>query len=185
MTLALEAALNSVKSGSELRYEVTLNRLQCWQQRGCTTVELKDKKFNQEEMPLAGRDTADLTGLSIVSDKNWEKKLKRVEKDGILMIVTAKICGKNFKALIDSGATRCFVTPECCIVVGLSASSHDTFLELGNGEKALSRGLVRSTPVSVAGVTRKIDLTVSNVLHDVDIMLGINWLELVNPLIYW
>ena len=86
-------------------------------------------------MPLEGRDTAEMTGLSVASDKDWEKKVKRVEKDSILMIVTAKIYGKNFKALIDSGATWCFVTPERCIVTGLSASSHDTFLEWGNGEK--------------------------------------------------
>ena len=151
----------------------------------CTTIELKDKNFSQKEMPLEGRDIADLTGLSVVSDKNWEKKSKRVEKDGILMIVTAKIYGKRFKALIDSGVTRCFVTPECCIVVGLSAPSHGTLLELGYREKALSRGLVRSTPVSVVGVTRKIDLIVSKLLHDVDIMLDINWLESVNPIIDW
>ena len=48
VTLALEAALNSVKSGSELRYEVTLNRLQRWKQRGCSSIGLKDKPFHQK-----------------------------------------------------------------------------------------------------------------------------------------
>ena len=183
MTLTFEATLNSVKSGSELRYDVSLDKLQCWQQRGCATIELKHKNLNQKEMPLTGRDTADLIELSVFNDKNWENKLKRVEKDGILMIVTTKIYGKSFKALINSGAPRCFVTPECYIVTGLSASSHNIFLELGNEEKALFRGLVRSTPVSVAGATRKIDLTGSKLLHDVDIVMGINWLESVNSLI--
>ena len=32
-------------------------------------------------------------------------------------------------------------------------------------------------------MTRKVDLTVSKLLHDVYIMLGMNWIELVNPLI--
>ena len=90
------------------------------------------------------------------------------------MVVTAQIYGKKFKTLINSGATRCFVNPVCCTVGGLSVSPHDTFLELGNEEIVLSRGLVRSAPVNVAGVTVKIDLTVSKLLHDVDLVLGIN-----------
>ena len=44
---------------------------------------------------------------------------------------------------------------------------------------------MRNKPISVAGVTRKADLTVSKLLHDVDIVLGMNWLESVNPLIDW
>ena len=101
------------------------------------------------------------------------------------MIVPVKINGKEFSALIDSGATRCFVTRQCCNVAGLSCVPHDTFLELGNGTTALSRGMVQGAPIILASATSRIGLTVSHLLHDVDIVLGINWLKSVNPLIDW
>ena len=105
--------------------------------------------------------------------------------DGILLVVPARINGKLFSALIDSGATRCFITQECCTVAGLICIPQDSFLELGNGAKALSRGLVQGAPITLAGVTAKTDLTVSRLLYNVDIVLGINWLKSINPLIDW
>ena len=89
------------------------------------------------------------------------------------------------RALIDSGATRCFVTPACVTTVGLKGQPRDTFLELGNGEKFLSRGYVPDVPVVTAGLTVKIGLTITNLLHEVDLVLGINWLQLVNPMVDW
>ena len=133
MTFALEGAVSSINNGSEPWNEVTLNRLQRWQQRGSANIEPDDEKSVHDEMPLAKRDAANSTGLSVDSHRNGEKKTKRVEKDGILMVVTARVYGKEFRTLIDSGATRCFVTPDCCLVGGLITLPHDTFLELGNG----------------------------------------------------
>ena len=86
-------------------------------------------------------------------------------------------------ALIDSGATKCFVTPACMVAVGLKGQPHNTFLELGNGDKFLSRGYVPDVPVFTAGLTVKIRLTVNNLLHEVDLVLRINWLQLVNPVV--
>ena len=34
-------------------------------------------------------------------------------------------------------------------------------------------------------MTVKVGLTVTNLLHDVDLVLGINWLQMVNPLVEW
>ena len=48
------------------------------------------------------------------------------------------------------------------------------FLELGNGEKYLSRGYVPDIPVITAGLTVKVGLTITNLLHEVDLLLGIN-----------
>ena len=36
----------------------------------------------------------------------------RDEEDGILLIVPVRIYGKVFRALVDSGASRCFISPE-------------------------------------------------------------------------
>ena len=37
-------------------------------------------------------------------------KIPRLMKDGLLLVVTARTNGHPIRALIDSGATRCFVT---------------------------------------------------------------------------
>ena len=46
------------------------------------------------------------------------------------------------------------------------------FLELGNGQKYLSRGYVPEVPVVTGGLTVRVGLTVTNLLHDVDLVLG-------------
>ena len=99
------------------------------------------------------------------------------------MVVPTNIYGKEVSELIDSGATRCFVTPSCVARVGLKGIPRDVFLELGNGEKYLSRGYVPDVPIVIAGLKVKIGLTVTNLLHEVDLVLGINWLQLINPVV--
>ena len=104
-------------------------------------------------------------------------------KDGLLLVVTARINGHPIHALINSGATRCFITPSCVTAVGLKGQPQDTFLELGNGQKFLSRGLIPSVPIVTAGLTMRIGLIVIFLLHEVDLVLGVNWLQLVNPVV--
>ena len=96
---------------------------------------------------------------------------RRIE-GGLLLVVFTKIYGHTVKALIDSGATRCFVTPAFVTTYGLKAKPRDVFLELGNGEKFLSRGFIPDVPVVTAGLTVKIGLTVTKLLHEVDLVLG-------------
>ena len=67
--------------------------------------------------------------------------------------------------------------------VGLKGTPQDIFLKLGNGEKYLSRGYVLDVPVVTAGLTVKIGLTVTALLHEVDLVLGINWLQSINPVV--
>ena len=157
-----------------------------WRQRGRACAEDEDKIKNTQEKSLESREDSRFTGV-VVGDETGKikRKIERVEEDGILLVVPARINGKLFTALIDSGATRCFVTPECSTIAGLSCVPHDTFLELGNGARALSRGMVQGAPITLAGVTTRLDLTVSSLLHEVDIVLGINWLKTVNPIIDW
>ena len=68
-------------------------------------------------------------------------KFSSIVKDGLLLIVIARINGHAVRAMIDSGATRCFVTPACVTAVGLKTKPQDTFLELGNGQKVLVKGV--------------------------------------------
>ena len=110
-------------------------------------------------------------------------KLSRTVKDGLLLVVTARINGHAVHALIDSGATRCFVTPVCVTVVGLKGKPQDTFLELGNGQNFLSTGFVPDVPMVTAGLIVRMGLNVTSLLHEVDLVLGINWLQLVSLVI--
>ena len=89
-------------------------------------------------------------------------------EDGLLLVVSARIHGKTVRALIDSGATRCFATPTCITTVGLKGVPRDIFLELGNGEKILSKEYILDVPVVIAGLTTKVGLTITNLLHEVD-----------------
>ena len=107
----------------------------------------------------------------------------RNEEDGILLIVSVRIYGKVFRALVDSGASRCFVSPEVVQTAQLQWEPHDTFLELGNGEEILSRGRVINVPVVTGNNCTRYNLTVTSLLHQVDLVLGVSWLKQVNPLI--
>ena len=53
------------------------------------------------------------------------------------------------------------------------------------GKNTYPRGYVPEAPVVTAGLKVKIGFTVTNLLHEVDLVLGINWLQLVNPVIDW
>ena len=69
--------------------------------------------------------------------ENGDKKIKenknvRSVEDGLLLVVSIRIHGKAVKALIDTDATRCFVTPSCIIAIGLKGEPRDVFPELGN-----------------------------------------------------
>ena len=101
------------------------------------------------------------------------------------MVVSARIYGRRVHTLIDSGATKCFVSPSCVTACDLKGVPRDAFLELGNGEKILSRGYILDIPIIIVGLTVKMGLTVANLLHDVDLMLGMNWLQTVNPIVDW
>ena len=81
-----------------------------------------DKKMGQEKM------------------EKLKKQMIRTVEDGLVMVVSARIYGRKIHTLINSGATRCFVSPSCVTACGLKGVPRDVFLELGNGEKILSQG---------------------------------------------
>lgn len=51
-----------------------------------------------------------------------------------------------------------------------------TLLELGDGQQVLSKGKVADVPIVTADITIRMEITITLLLHDVDIILGINWL---------
>ena len=79
------------------------------------------------------------TQLSVVSTEDQSIN-PRAEEDGILLVVPAWIFGHEIRALIDNGATRNVISPAGMTQCGLTMESHNTFLELRDGKKVLSRG---------------------------------------------
>ena len=66
-----------------------------------------------------------------IAEGSQQNKQIRVVDDELLLVVTTRINGHLVRALINSGATRCFVTPACIIAIGLKGVLKDIFLELG------------------------------------------------------
>ena len=156
---------------------VTTSRLWDWQSIG-----LK-RAITGEEMGDAGPQEP-RRQLSVVSTKNQSTN-PLLEEVGILLVVPTWIFGHEIRALIDSDATRSFISLARVTQWGLTIESHNTFLELGDGKKVLSRGRAVDAPIATSSYTMKTDLTVSNLLHGVDVVLGMTWLKEADPLIRW
>ena len=77
------------------------------------------------------------------------------------------------------------MTPTYVTICGLKAKPCDVFLKLGNGEKFLSRGFIPNVPIVTIGSTIKIGLIIANLLHEVDLVLRMAWLQLVNLVVDW
>ena len=78
-----------------------------------------------------------------------------------------------------------FCVSRLCSCVRIKGSTPRRFPGIRNGEKILSRGYIPDVPVVTVGLTVKTRLTVTSLLHDVDLVLGMNWLKLVNPIVDW
>ena len=177
VTSLLEALVSPTSGGTESCTGVTTSRLQDWRSIG-----LKQAIVGEETG--IGTPQEPQTQLSAVSNEN-QSPIPRAEEDGILLVVPARIFGHEIRAFIDSGTTRNFISPAGVIQCGLTVESHNTFLELGDGKKVLSRGRAVDVPVVTYGYTMRTNVTVSNLLHGVDVVLGMTWLKVADPLIRW
>ena len=177
VTSLLETLVSPTSGGTESCLGVTPNGSQDWQ-----SVRLKRAITGKEMGDAAPQEPH--SQLSAVSIGN-QPPIPRAEEDGILLIVPARIFGHEIRALIDSGATRNFISLAGVMQCGLRVESHNTFLELGNGKKVLSQGRAVDVPVVTSGYTMRTSLTVSNLLHGVYVVLGMTWLKVADPLIRW
>ena len=163
VTQLLETLVSPTSGGTESCEGVTTSRLRDWQ-----SIRLKRAITGEETGDAAPKEPH--PQLSVVSTEAQSTN-PREEEDGILLIVPARIFGHEVRALIDSGATRNFISPAGVTKCGLTIESHNTFLELGDGKKVLSRGRAVDVPIVTSGFTMKTNLTVSNLLHGVDVVL--------------
>ena len=87
--------------------------------------------------------------------------------------------------MVDSGATRCYMSPDIQLAAGINCTASNTFLELADGTQILSAGKAPAVLFSVGIHSFRMDFTVTKLLHGVELVLGMNWLQRVNPLIDW
>ena len=148
----LAQSLSPCQGGSDLRNPEITGKLQILRDFSSFSVADGNENLSKKDVPMyvglkSHTSTVETKKLEKTEKTGVEEKSVKIQKnernveDGLLLVVSASIYGKPVRALIDSGATRCFVTPTCVTAVGLKGTPRDVFLELGNGEKYLSRGM--------------------------------------------
>ena len=167
----LEVAVSPSCGGTQLRTSATPRTL-------CEISVVTEETSSGLREKTESEDKPQRHWTSISSVRTTEKKIDegckidRTPEDGVLLIVPVVIKGKICKALIDSGATRCFVSPSCMTVAGLQGKRSDTFLELGNGQRVLSRGYVPEVRITLSGHPSTVDNMVTSLLHHVYVVVG-------------
>ena len=126
-----------------------------------------------------------VTNLIEVTDSENKNVHQRKINNKIVLVVQACIYGHKVCALIDDGATWCFTSSGVVLPLGLKSTYKDTLLELGNGDCILSWGRVNDVLVVIVGLCVRLDLTITKLLDNIDVILGMNWLCTVNPIIHY
>ena len=103
VTQLLETLVSPSSGGTESCKGVTTSALQGWQSIGLKKANTGEE--NGSTVPQEPR-----IQLSAVSPE-YQPPIPRSEEDGILLVVLARIFGREIRALIDSGATRNFISP--------------------------------------------------------------------------
>ena len=107
------------------------------------------------------------------------------DRDHVLLSMTAVIKGTPVRALVDSGATRSFIDEKLQLRPPLSFIGAYSSLEMANSDTIVSTGIAPAILVCIGNVQFRSDLTAVPLMKGYDIVLGKDWLDMVNPLIDW
>ena len=106
-------------------------------------------------------------------------------KDGVLFRVAVSVAGRRCVALVDSGASQSYISPETVALCEIRCSSKFVNLELADGSKVQATQKTRAVPCTVGRAVCNLEFTVTNLLSNVDLVLGMDWLQTWNPVIDW
>ena len=155
-------------------------------ENSATQAATKEEKSNvppaREE--LLREATADQHWLAVGHDYHDEAaSIGRSVSDGVLFKIAVRISERKLTAWIDSGASRCYITLEIAAACELHLEKERLHLELADGSKVQSAHKAPNVTLVVGKTVCKVDFTVTQLLFGVDLVLGINWLALWNPVI--
>ena len=108
-----------------------------------------------------------------------------VGKDHLLLILRAVINDTRVSALVDSGATRSFVSEQLQTRPPMKFIGAYSSLELANGETIVSTGIAPNVLVCIGSTVSRVSLTAVPMMEGIDVILGRDWLDSVNPLVDW
>jgi hypothetical protein len=99
------------------------------------------------------------------------------------MKVEGKVGGVNVLALIDSGATHNFISPQITMALGLSITKvAEKHIKLGDGHKIVSKGVCRDVKMQLGPIEIVVDAWVLE-LGGLDMVLGVSWLSTLGKVV--
>ena len=111
---------------------------------------------------------------------------RAVTHDHLLLVIKAVINGSAIvNVLVDSGATRSFISDQMKTRPPLSFIGVYSSLELANGQTIISTGIAPDVLVGIGRAQSRISLTAVPMMEEVQVILKRDWLDMVNPLIDW
>ena len=141
-----------------------------------TKTAAKVQCSSQSEQRAQDRNAAQQWVAVDPQDPPTAPSTQRSQEDGILLIVPAQLYGHKVRALVDSGATRCYMSPDLQLAAGINCTASNTLLELADGTQILSAGRAPAVLFSIGINSFRMDFTVTKLLHGVELVLGMNWL---------
>ena len=118
-------------------------------------------------------------------DNQAKASVGRQVKDGMLFKVAVTLNSRRCIALIDSGASQSYVSPEIATLAELNCVPSVLFLELADGSKIQSTEQAQDVVCNIGELGVHMNFTVTKLLSDVDCVLGMDWLQYWNPVIDW
>lgn len=112
----------------------------------------------EEEEPVVGKKKEEITewrmlnlGMPVTppvceqeSDARNTVTVPSQHRDGLLLRVQTRCCGKEFICLVDCGASRCYLDSSVVLQLGLQPIAENTTLELGDGTRVPAKGCVKN-----------------------------------------
>ena len=109
----------------------------------------------------------------------------RQVKDGMLFKVAVALNGRRCVALVDSGASQSYVSPEVATLAELNCVPSVLHLELADGSKIQVTEQAQGVVCNIGETSVRMNFTVTKLLSAVDCVLGMDWLQQWNPVIDW
>ena len=101
------------------------------------------------------------------------------------MVVKGHVTRKDITIMIDSRVTHKFIALQAVEWLQLLMEENLSMLELADGSKFISEGKYPNVLFTLQNYTFKVQAIVTKLFKGLALILGMTWLEQVNPFIDW